>query len=197
MKKLIITFSFLMILLSSFAQSSEHLKFKGVPIDGTLNEYVAKMKQAGFNHEGTEDGTALLSGEFAGYSDCIVGVKTLQKLNLVHEIVVLFPTQDKWAGLSYDYERLKTMLSKKYGEPDECVEKFVNTPSYIDINDDNDKMREVESDHCEYYSIYNSEYGSITLQISYDGYFFGCRVKLFYTDKINSEIFDDAAMEDL
>ena len=113
MKKLIITFSFLMILLSSFAQSSEHLKFKGVPIDGTLNEYVAKMKQAGFNHEGTEDGTALLSGEFAGYSDCIVGVKTLQKLNLVHEIVVLFPTQDKWAGLSYDYERLKTMLSKK------------------------------------------------------------------------------------
>ena len=197
MKKLIITFSFLMILLSSFAQSSEHLKFKGVPIDGTLNEYVAKMKQAGFNHEGTEDGTALLSGEFAGYSDCIVGVKTLQKLNLVHEIVVLFPTQDKWTGLSYDYERLKTMLSKKYGEPDECVEKFVNTPSYIDINDDNDKMREVESDHCEYYSIYNSEYGSITLQISYDGYFFGCRVKLFYTDKINSEIFDDAAMEDL
>ena len=197
MKKLIITFSFLMILLSSFAQSSEHLKFKGVPIDGTLNEYVAKMKQAGFNHEGTEDGTALLSGEFAGYSDCIVGVKTLQKLNLVHEIVVLFPTQDKWAGLSYDYERLKTMLSKKYGEPDECVEKFVNTPSYIDINDDNDKMREVESDHCEYYSIYNSEYGSITLQISYDGYFWGCRVKLFYTDKINSEIFDDAAMEDL
>ena len=197
MKKLIITFSFLMILLSSFAQSSEHLKFKGVPIDGTLNEYVAKMKQAGFNHEGTEDGTALLSGEFAGYSDCIVGVKTLQKLNRVHEIVVLFPSQDKWAGLSYDYERLKTMLSKKYGEPDECVEKFVNTPSYIDINDDNDKMREVESDHCEYYSIYNSEYGSITLQISYDGYFWGCRVKLFYTDKINSEIFDDAAMEDL
>lgn len=196
MKKIIITLSLLMVLvLSSFAQNSEHLKFKGVPIDGTLNEYVSKMKQAGFVLEGTEDGVALLSGEFAGYSDCIVGVKTLQKLNLVHEIVVLFPSQDKWAGLNYDYERLKTMLSKKYGEPDECVEKF-NAPSYM-ITDDNDKMRQVENNNCEYYSKYDTNNGSITLTISNDGYEFGCRVKLFYTDKINSEIFDDAAMEDL
>ena len=196
MKKIIITLSLLMVLvLSSFALNSEHLKFKGVPIDGTLNEYVSKMKQAGFVLEGTEDGVALLSGEFAGYSDCIVGVKTLQKLNLVHEIVVLFPSQDKWAGLNYDYERLKTMLSKKYGEPDECVEKF-NAPSYM-ITDDNDKMRQVENNNCEYYSKYDTNNGSITLTISNDGYEFGCRVKLFYTDKINSEIFDDAAMEDL
>ena len=196
MKKIIATLSFLMIFISSsFAQNSEHLKFKGVPIDGTLNEYVSKMKQAGFVLEGTEDGVALLSGEFAGYSDCIVGVKTLQKLNLVHEIVVLFPSQDKWAGLNYDYERLKTMLSKKYGEPDECVEKF-NAPSYM-ITDDNDKMRQVENNNCEYYSKYDTNNGSIILTISNDGYEFGCRVKLFYTDKINSEIFDDAAMEDL
>ena len=196
MKKIIITLSLLMVLvLSSFAQNSEHLKFKGVPIDGTLNEYVSKMKQAGFVLEGTEDGIALLSGEFAGYSDCVVGVKTLQKLNLVHEIVVLFPSQDKWSGLSYDYERLKTMLSKKYGEPDECVEKF-NAPSYM-ITDDNDKMRQVENNNCEYYSKYDTNNGSIILTISNDGYEFGSRVKLFYTDKTNSEIFDEAAMEDL
>ncbi|MBO5829486.1 MAG: hypothetical protein J6R59_13690 [Paludibacteraceae bacterium] len=196
MKKIIATLSFLMILISSsFAQNSEHLKFKGVPIDGTLNEYVSKMKQAGFVLEGTEDGVALLSGEFAGYSDCVVGVKTLQKLNLVHEIVVLFPPQDKWAGLSYDYERLKTMLTKKYGKPYECMEKF-NAPSYM-IEDDNDKMREVVMNNCIYYSTYNTDNGSITLTISNDGYELACRVKLFYTDKINSEIFDNAAMEDL
>lgn len=190
---------FFMILfaLSSYAQDSEHLKFKGVPIDGTLNEYVTKMKQVGFQLIETEDGIALLEGEFAGYSDCMVAVKTLQKQSLVHEIVVLFPSQDKWSGLSYDYERLKTMLTKKYGEPDECVERFINTPSYIDIDDDNDKLREVENDHCEYYSVYNTDNGSISLTISNDGYLFGCRVKLFYSDKINSEKFDDAAMEDL
>ena len=196
MKKIIATLSFLMILISSsFAQNFEHLKFKGVPIDGTLNEYVSKMKQAGFVLEGTEDGVALLSGEFAGYSDCIVGVKTLQKLNLVHEIVVLFPSQDKWAGLNYDYERLKTMLTKKYGEPDECMEKF--NASSSTTSDDNDKMFHVKMNNCKYHSVFNTDNGSITLTISNDGYEFGCRVKLFYTDKINSEIFDDAAMEDL
>ena len=196
MKKIIITLSLLMVLMtSSFAQSSEHLKFKGVPIDGTLNEYVNKMKQAGFYYEATEDGIALLSGEFAGYSDCIVGVKTLQKLNLVHEIVVLFPSQDKWAGLNYDYERLKTMLTKKYGEPDECIERF-NAPSYMTM-DDNAKMYQVERNNCEYYSKYDTNNGSISLTISNDGYEFGCRVKLFYSDKTNSAIFDDAVMEDL
>jgi hypothetical protein len=196
MKKIIATLSFLMILISSsFAQNSEHLKFKGVPIDGTLNEYVSKMKQAGFVLEGTGNGIVMLSGEFAGYSDCIVGVKTLQKLDLVHEIVVLFPSQDKWAGLSYDYKRLKAMLTKKYGEPDKCMEKF-NAPSYM-IEDDNDKMREVVMNNCKYYSTYNTDNGSITLTISNDGYELGCRVKLFYTDKINSEIFDNVAMEDL
>lgn len=39
----------------SMAQSSDHLTFKGVPIDGTLSEYVAKMKQNGFTHIGTEN----------------------------------------------------------------------------------------------------------------------------------------------
>ncbi len=54
----------------TFAQSSEHLKFKGVPIDGTLSEYVSKMKQAGFQLIETDDGVAVLEGEFAGYKDC-------------------------------------------------------------------------------------------------------------------------------
>jgi len=47
------------------AQTSEHLTFKGVPIDGTLNEYVAKMKQGGVECSGTKDGIAVLKGDFA------------------------------------------------------------------------------------------------------------------------------------
>lgn len=201
MKKSFLFLIFMIIIvLSSYAQTTEHLKFKGVPIDGTLSEYVLKMKQAGFQLIETDDGVAVLEGEFAGYRDCMIGVKTLQKQDLVHEIVVLFPIQDKWAGLSYDYERLKSMLTKKYGDPDECVEKFVNTPSYRDLNDDNDKMLEVENDHCEYYSAYEVEYGNIVLSIVSDNVLLGFRhnrVKLFYSDKINSQKFDDAAMEDL
>lgn len=58
MKKFILLFATLFIGITSFAQrSSEHLNFKGVPIDGTLNEYVAKMKSAEFKYLGEQDGT--------------------------------------------------------------------------------------------------------------------------------------------
>lgn len=200
MKKNVFTLFFMMMfVLSSYAQNSEHLKFKGVPIDGTLNEYVAKMKQAGFQLVETEDGVALLEGEFAGYSDCMVAVKTLQKQNLVHEIAVLFPSQDKWSGLSYDYERLKAMLSQKYGEPSECVEEFHNikNKSKEEINilmKDNVVFLCNIGNHT-WYSSFETPSGRINLSIEKEG--FTCFVILRYSDKINSEKFDDAAMEDL
>ena len=50
MKRLIFLLLFAStILISSAQDKSEHLSFKGVPIDGTLNEYVLKMKAAGFS----------------------------------------------------------------------------------------------------------------------------------------------------
>ena len=68
MKRLIFLLLFVNTILISLAQDkSEHLSFKGVPIDGTLNEYVAKMKAAGFSYLGTQDGTAILQGDFAGF----------------------------------------------------------------------------------------------------------------------------------
>lgn len=198
MRKIIFTLLGVFISMISFTQiTSEHLTFKGVPIDGTLNEYIAKMKQAKFTHIETKDGIALLSGEFAGYKDCIIGVKTLNKYNLVHEIAVLFPTQDTWQGLEYDYTKIKSMLSRKYGQPNECTEKFVNTPIYCNLNDDNDKMYEVKNNHCKYFSIFNVEKGSISLSIENDGSLMGCRVKLWYSDKLNSQAFEEAAMDDL
>ena len=78
MKKILTSLVFAFIAMCSFAQiqSSDHLLFKGVPIDGTLNEYVSKMKQNGFTLTGTENGIAMLTGDFAAYKNCIVGVGT-------------------------------------------------------------------------------------------------------------------------
>ena len=63
----------------TFAQTSEHLSFKGVPIDGTLNVYVSKMEKGGFTLIGTEDGVAMLKGDFAAYKGCIIEVATLKQ----------------------------------------------------------------------------------------------------------------------
>lgn len=193
MKTIFLTLVLTLTTALTFAQTSEHLSFKGVPLDGTLDEYVSKMKQNGFAHIQTEDGTALLSGDFAGYKDCIVGVSTLKQKDLVYKIGVLFPAKDTWSRLSTNYFDLKKMLTEKYGKPTDVVEKF---DSYSQPKDDNARMYEVQFDRCKYYSIWETDKGEIQLSIDHNSVT-SCFVKLAYFDKINSAKIKAKAIDDL
>jgi len=195
MKKIIITFIVALTTIISFGQtqSSDHLVFKGVPIDGTLNEYVAKMKQNGFTLIDTKDGVAMLTGDFAAYKNCIVGVATLKQKDLVSKITVIFPECETWSLLSGNYFNLKEMLTQKYSEPSNCVEKF---DTYSEPRDDGDKMHAVRMDNCKYYTTYETDKGSIQLTIEHDEVT-RCFVMLSYYDKINSEIIKAKAIDDL
>jgi len=199
MKKIIILVIVVLTTMISFAQnqvnadSSPHLAFKGVPIDGTLGEYIVKMKKNGFTLVGTENGTAMLSGDFAGYKNCIVGVATLKQKDLVSKITVIFPKCDTWSSLSSNYFSLKELLTEKYGDPSDSVEKFQSSSQ---TEDDNSKMYEVRFDRCKYYTTYETEKGSIELSIDHDGVI-SCFVRLSYYDKINSDIIKAKAMDDL
>ena len=193
MKKIVVILFLLMSFTLIFAQSSEHLKFKGVPIDGTLNEYVSKMKQAGFQLIGTDDGVALLEGEFAGYRGCLIAVSTLKSVNVVNTIGVVFPARENWSSLEGDYEHLKSMLTEKYGEPSDVVEKF---QGYGDPQTDQEKWINIMTDNYTWYTIFETENGDIQLSLEkgdYGEYF----VLLKYFDKINTEAVRSAAMEDL
>lgn len=192
------TFSIALLLLISvitFAQNqkTEHLSFKGVPIDGTLAEYVSKMKQNGFSHLSTNDGIAILNGDFAGYKNCSLGVSTLKQKDLVYKIGVTFPEKETWSTLFGNYSDLKEILTEKYGKPSEVVEKF---DSYSQPRDDKDRMYKVESDNCKYYSIWETDKGNIQLSISHRG-IFSSFIKLDYFDKSNSELIRAKAKDDL
>lgn len=194
MNKIIIALITTLITLTSFAQTeSPHLSFKGVPIDGTLNEYVQKMKQKGFDYLGTEDGIAILSGDFAAYKGCTVGVATLRQKDLVSKITVIFPNCETWAALSDNYYSLKEMLTEKYGEPADFIEKF---QGYSEPRDDNDRMYEVKMDRCKYVTTFETSRGSIQLSIGHNS-MISCFVILSYFDKINGEVIRAKAMEDL
>jgi hypothetical protein len=193
MKTFFLTLIFTLTTMLTFAQKSEHLTFKGVPIDGTLNEFVSKMKQNGFTHLETEDGTAILNGDFAGYKDCYVGVSTLKQNDLVHKIAVIFPDNDTWSTLSGNYFDLKKMLTEKYGEPSDVVEKF---DTYWQPRDDKSRMYQVGMDRCKYYSIWQTDKGEIQLSIDHNSVT-SCFVKLAYFDKINSDKIKAKAKDDL
>jgi hypothetical protein len=194
MKKILTSLITSFIALSSFSQiqSSVHLSFRGIPIDGTLNEYVSKMKQNGFTNIGMEDGIATLTGDFAAYKNCIVVVATLKQKDLVSKISVIFPEYNTWSLLSSNYFSLKELLTEKYGNPLESVEKF---DSDTNPDNDNSKMFQVKMNNCKYYTTFETEKGSI--QLSIENHKMTCYAMLSYFDKINSDIIKAKAIDDL
>ena len=176
------------------AAISNHLAFKGVPIDGTLKQYVTRMKKAGFTHEGTEDGTAILQGDFAGYKGCEVYVSTLKGNDVVSYIVVVFPNQETWEYLYGNYKNLKEMLTEKYGQPNSVKEEF---QGYKYSNEtDNDRMHKVKMDECKYETRFKTDKGEIVLWIEHESVM-STFVCLKYKDKINSSSVKQQAINDL
>lgn len=183
------------ILLSSISYSQEttnHLKFKGVPIDGSLFEFTSKMKAKGFEYMGAEDGMAVFTGEFAGYKQCYIIAKSLKSTNKVSQVAVAFGEYDTWSRLHNSYATLKSMLTQKYGSPTEEIEKF---ESSIEPTDDNDKLYEVQFNRCKYISLWEIENGNIELSIDHAK--LDCIVKLIYTGKANYTDVYNSAIDDL
>lgn len=176
---------------SQSADAVEHLTFKGVPIDGTLDDYVTNMKKAGFALESVENGLALFSGDFAGYKECIIGVVTLDGKDLVSKVTVVFPKRDTWSDLESNYSKLKELLTLKYGEPERFEEKFNST---YQPDSDFEKMYELRFENCEYWSSFELDNGAIQLSIEHAGYAF---VMLAYFDKANTQEVHQKALDDL
>ncbi len=190
MKKVLVALICLLMMGGIMAQ--EHLKFKGVPIDGTLKQYTEAMKKAGFEYQLTQDGISLLRGDFAGYKGCMVGVSTLKNCDVVNRIIVLFPERDTWTSLIGDYEHFKSLLTTKYGEPDSNLEEFT---TYTGDNNGL-KMSALHDDEVVWYTAWSEDLGDIELTIVGSSYGNGC-VRLSYFDKANSETVKQAALEDL
>lgn len=189
-----LTFFLACLVLAGNIFAQQHLSFKGVPINGTLKEYTDAMVKAGFHYELTQDGTALLTGDFAGYKDCTVGVSTLKNLDVVSRIAVLFPNKDTWSAVLGDYEHLKAMLTEKYGTPSYSQEKFTG---YVGDYDNNLVMHALKDDEYVWYTIFTTELGDIELSIMAGTKYNTAMVRLSYYDKANSEKVRNAAMDDL
>ena len=93
------------------------------------------MKQAGFTHIGTQDGTAILQRDFAGFKSCTVDVSTLKAVNVVSTIGVIFPAcEDRCTWYTtFETKNGDIQLSLQKGEYGQC---FVLLEYYDKINTD-------------------------------------------------------------
>lgn len=124
MKRIIALFCFLMAVTAVWAQTeSEHLTFKGVPIDGTMSSFIQSMKAKGLTYVSTQNGVAMFTGDFATQKNCTV-IAIAKQQDKVSRVGVIFSGKQTWSLLSNEYFGLKDMLTGKYGEPAECIEEF-------------------------------------------------------------------------
>ena len=177
----------------------QHMKFMGIPIDGTLTSFTKELKKKGFKHVEAFDSEQIkfFVGNFAGYDNCYIQVIAISPENSrVVAVAVSFPLDEQWSDLASKYNNLKRRLTSKYGEPATCVERF---QASAQPDDDFMKMLYVKQDRCEYESNFVNEEGYIVLNIVHankGGYDFSY-VSLVYVDRVNRESMEQDVMDDL
>ena len=196
MKKILFVIAFVFIALGASAQKiSEHLKFKGIPIDGPIEEFVNKMEDKGLKYVEKINNHYALTGKFAGYSNCDIYCLCAENSDIIYRVGVFFPYKDTWNSLFTNYDIIKSYLTEKYGNPSECKENF----KYEVGNSDFSKFYAAQNEDCDFETTFNLKEGTIILSINstkikHEKF---CNIKLVYTDSANSEIDRNNAIDDL
>ena len=195
MKRILIALLFVFSCMGAMAQNAnEHLKFMGIPINGTLESFTQKLVAKGLKREHAWEDNVLLKGTFAGKSGSGVCVMRIPSRNIVYKVVVCLPSKDTWEWLEDDYTEFKRMLTSKYGEPFQHSETF-KAGSYT--SSDALKMSSLRGGKCEYYVGWKLNEGVILLEIISIESPSSCLVRLSYYDAINSKLEETSKQDDL
>lgn len=182
MRRLISLFAFMIITLTSYAQTnSEHLTFKGIPIEGSMNTFCQKLKAKGFTSIGRENNLALFTGNFTG-QDATIGVKATDDGKNVFAITVIFDSSGEWNTLIDTYNYYKDLYTRKYGKPTISKEK---NPAHSDSN--TSLMAEVYQGTVVWGSLWEVTGGDIELSIEKTSRIYEGVVVIRYRDSINIE----------
>ena len=128
----------LMISATAMMAKMQHFSFKGIPIDGTLNEYTNNLLRTGCTRIGEmQPGMSVLQGEVAGFKNCIIYVRTPQSYDRVCKVYVKLTENKEHNQLAEDFSIVKNLLDEKYGTP-----KYYNGCDY-----NTDKSDDVVYDH--------------------------------------------------
>lgn len=136
----------------SQTKTTEHLKFMGIPIDGSPAAFANKLKSRGFTLEDPLSPNILwMTGTFAGISNSNVFIYKTPATANVYRVRVMFPNIDSWSELEMRYSKFKDWLSQKYLLL-KSTEEFQGYPP----SSDSDKMRKLVLDNCTYLCKYGA-----------------------------------------
>lgn len=179
MKKILFLLIGFIIALPSFAQESQHLEFKGIPLDGKLSDFVSKLSKEGFTFkEYARDYVAVMEGNFAG-NNATIYILSTQKSKIVWKVAVNYDKKESWSSLKSDYYNMKELFTKKYGDTNKHYE-FFSKPYY---EGDGYELQALRKEKCHYISFYDLPLGKALVEISQFGH-----IQIGYEDNINYKL---------
>ncbi len=183
LKQLFATLFLSLIILSATAQ--EHLKVKGIPIDGPSSSFIAKLKAAGLktNVRFSEAlGRPILDGDFANLSDCKYSFLETQN-GTVCKVIIISDNITGWYSCKSKYDDLKDLLRTKYNV-DGAYEIF-RSPYY---EGDGYELSAISQEKAMWKTYFSCDEGHISISIdasnTSEGY-----ITVVYEDEINMSKF--------
>lgn len=141
--------------------ASPHMAFKGIPIDGNINDFAQELARQGFTLSERERTKIVMSGEFLSVKECTITMTGTDKSVTLWKIGVLFPEESFWKILKDKYFELKKEFTARYGEG-KSSESFVKP--YKD--GDRCEMQAVLFGKCRFSTLWITETGTVSLEIT-------------------------------
>lgn len=183
----------------SLPKTTEHLKFMGIPIDGSPKSFANQLKSKGFTLDSSSTPDIIwMTGTFAGISDSNILIYKSPSSANVYKVRVVFPRQDTWTQIEIRYNRFKDWLSQKYLLTESKEEFQGYSPDR-----DSSKMTKLILGDCSYWSVYGAStpdgtfLGSVYLDLmSISGENKGY-VRIEYEDYLNGVKAEQGFIDDL
>ena len=185
MKKVGLSILFLMLSVCSFAQN-EHIKFMGIPLNGTIQQFHQKLVGRGCKHDVKlsgmmAKGTRAFNGSFAG-NKATIFVYYDENTNIVYRAKAVIDCSGEGIRDS-QFNDIKNLLDTKYGTllSEKGTHEDYDAYSYIIFSDNTDKL----IGHVDLY-ISKQEFGFHKYSLHVD-----------YFDIVNSEKHDQKRLDDI
>lgn len=170
MKKLIV------ILLLSFGLESYSQSWNGVPISGSVAQLKINFANKGFVFEKKEMNCYIFNGK-VGYDEYEVYAFVTPKSGIVTKFIIYRSKETNWTSLYEDYDKVKTILTNKYGQPQSF--EYFKDPYYLG---DGYEMSAVLIESCNYVSIWIEADANTNISVEISKY---QQVKMVYENRNN------------
>lgn len=176
---------------TSLAQEAEHLKFKGIPIEGSVDDFGKKLVAEGFSQVAKN----AYRGKFMR-SDCTV-VLIAADNGMIWRVAIAFGDVKTWSTLRSSFDGYIDLYKEKYGAPTKVTKTFTGHYANSVQSSPDMAMYAIYNDACNYNAYWKLKQGSIDMSIVKGKSIKSGVIVITYTDDANKAVVRSADLDEI